>query len=81
MPLISYLCQCGKKQSKFYRMSKDATSYRPCECGLDAKRQLSSPSNASIITVDNGVQSKAVEVNLEVIKSIEQNSTKDFSKD
>jgi hypothetical protein len=42
------------------------------------KKQLSAPSSTSVITVDNGHQAKAVEVNLEVVKSNEENSTKDF---
>jgi hypothetical protein len=76
MPLISYLCSCKKGASKFFR--KEVPSSIPCECGLEMKRQLSSPSNTSVITIDNGVMAKAVEVNLETIKSNEENSTKDF---
>jgi hypothetical protein len=49
---------------------------RKCEVGM--KKQLSAPSSTSVITVDNGHQAKAVEVNLEVVKSNEENSTKDF---
>lgn len=78
MPLISYLCKCGKTQSKFFRMSKDALISLPCGCGGEFKKQLSAPSNASKIVVDNGVMAKSVEVDLEIIKSNEENSTKDF---
>jgi len=59
-------------------MSKDAPSSLPCECGGEFKKQLSAPSNASKIIVDNGVMSKAVEVDLEIIKSNEENSVRDF---
>lgn len=78
MPLLSYLCECGKYKSKFYRVSKEAPSKLECECGKELKRQLSAPSNASKIVIDNGFQAKSVEVDLNVIASNEENSTKDF---
>jgi hypothetical protein len=49
-----------------------------CECGLEMKKQLSAPSNSSKVVVDNGVQSRAVEVDLAVVADNETNSTKDF---
>jgi hypothetical protein len=78
MPLIHYLCECGKFKSKFYRVSKDAPRNFGCECGKEYKKQLSAPSSASKIVVDNGVQAKAVEVDLNIIQSNQENSTKDF---
>lgn len=78
MPLLYYLCDCGKNVSKFYRIAKDAPAELACVCGLAYKKQLSAPSSKSIITVDNGHQARAVEVNLDTIKSNEENSTKDF---
>lgn len=82
MPLIRYICSCNKTASKFYRLAKDAPSGFTCtDCGKEFKKQLSSPSNASKITIDNGAQAKAVEVNLDVINSNLENSLKDFKKD
>jgi hypothetical protein len=78
MPLIHYICKCGISTSKFYRFVKEIFSELECECGLKMRRQLSSPSNASKITVDNGVQAKSVEVDLNVVESNQENSTKDF---
>lgn len=78
MPLIYYACKCGNTKSKFYRLGKDALSVISCDCGAELKKQLSGPSTASKITVDNGYQSKSVEVDLQIIKSIEENSTKEF---
>lgn len=78
MPLIYYLCSCGKNMSKFYRVAKDALSCIVCECGKEYKKQLSAPNSKSVFVVDNGVQAKAVEVNLDTIKSNEENSIKDF---
>jgi len=79
MPLICYLCSCKKTVSKFYRVAKDALPGIICECGLEMKKQLSAPSNKSVLTIDNGVQAKAVEVNLATIESNLENSSKDFS--
>lgn len=78
MPLLFYLCDCGRKMSKFHRNAKDAPMGFTCICGDEYKRQLSSPSSKSVITIDNGIQAKSVEVNLETIESNEINSTKDF---
>jgi hypothetical protein len=78
MPLISYLCSCGLKQSKFHRQAKDAPVELACVCGGAYKRQLSSPSSKSVIEIDNGHQARKVEVNLETIKSNEENSIRDF---
>ena len=49
-----------------------------CSCGGEYKKQLSAPSSKSVVTIDNGFQAKAVEVNLDTIQSNEENSTKDF---
>jgi len=81
MPLIFYLCGCGKSKSKFFRIAKEAPTSFQCDCGADFKKQLSAPSNASKITVDNGVQGRAVEVDLNIIQSNLDNSMKDFSEE
>jgi hypothetical protein len=79
MPLIYYLCSCGWDTSKFFRQPKDATSSIQCyKCDKEAKKQLSAPNSRSIVVVDNGVQARKVEVNLQVVKDIESRSTKDF---
>lgn len=81
MPLIYYLCKCGNSARKFYRVSKEALGGIPCSCGLEMKKQLSPPSNSSKIVVDNGVMAKGVEVDLSVVESNKENSTKDFTKE
>lgn len=50
------------------------------KCGKNAKKILKAPSSTSTIVVDNGVQGRAVEVNLEVVEDIRERSTKDFNK-
>ncbi len=78
MPLLNYLCPCNKSVSKFWRVVKEAPSRIVCECGLEMKKQLSAPSNSSKVVVDNGVQSKSVEVDLAVVADNEANSIRDF---
>ena len=78
MPLIFYLCSCGLSSSKFFRVAPKAPSGISCKCGLEMKKQLKGPSNNSTVIVDNGVQSRAVEVDLAVVADNELNSTKDF---
>jgi hypothetical protein len=78
MPLIHYLCSCGLQVSKFYRNAKEAPVGLTCVCGNEYKKQLSAPSSKSVLTIDNGVQAKSVEVDLAVVESNIINSTKDF---
>jgi len=78
MPLISYLCVCGRGLSKFYRLAKDAPACMTCECGSEYKKRLSAPTNSSKIVVDNGFQAKATEVDLNVVESNIENSVRDF---
>ena len=78
MPLFFYLCSCGLSSSKFFRVVASAPLGITCKCGLEMKKQLKGPSNNSVIIVDNVIQSKATEVDLAVVASNEENSTKDF---
>ena len=78
MPLIHYVCECKYSVSKFHRQAKDAPATLKCEkCGKDAKRALKAPASRSVVTIDNGVQSRSVEVNLEVIEANQEQAEKD----
>jgi hypothetical protein len=79
MPLIKYICSCKKTISKFFRGADNVPPIFLCVCGLEAKRQLGSPSASSIVTIDNGLMAKSLDVNLEIVENNEGNSTKDFS--
>jgi len=68
MPLIRYSCECGKFKSKFHRVGTSAPALLLCECGKDMKKTLSGPSSNSLIAIDNGVQARRVEVNIDSIK-------------
>jgi hypothetical protein len=79
MPLIHYQCECSCSTSKFFRHPKDVPLEVICkECGKNAKKKLKGPSSKSIVVVDNGVQARATEVDLEMVEDIEARSTKDF---
>lgn len=45
------------------------------------KKQLSAPSSSSKVTVDNGVQARAVEVNPDIVEINEQRANKNYSED
>jgi hypothetical protein len=81
MPIIAYQCSCGLVTKKFYRVVKEIPSCLTCKCGKDTKRTLSAPSSASIVSIDNGVQARAVEVNLDIVEDVRNRSTKDFKED
>ena len=82
MPLIHYAHgkdECPYSISKFFRSPKDAPSTVKCiKCTKDMKKMLKGPSSSSIISIDNGFQARATEVNLEIVEDIETRSTKDF---
>lgn len=66
MPLIKYQClngECGNLLSKLYRKGPDVEPSIVCKkCGGRAERILSPPASTSKITIDNGVQARAVEI-------------------
>lgn len=68
MPIIRYNCQCGESVGKFYRAGASAPALLPCVCGLELKRTLAGPTSDSKIVVDNGVQARKVEINVDHIK-------------
>ena len=79
MPLLYYLCNCTHHFSKFFRHPTQAPPILACEkCNKEAKKQLKAPNSTSVLTIDNGIQAKSVEINPDIIESNIENSTKDF---
>ena len=79
MPLIHYQCACLYSTSKFFRHPKEIVSEVVCKkCGKQAKKQLKAPASRSIVYVDNNVQARRTEVNIELVEDLEARSTKDF---
>ena len=79
MPIIAYSCGESHLVKKFYRSASDAPTLLICEkCGAESKKQLSSPSSQSKLIVDNGVQARSVEINLDVIEANQERANKDY---
>lgn len=75
--LIKFYCNnpdCGNEISKFFKSHKDIPPFLDCgACGTGKmEREYSAPSSKSTIVVDNGFQSKSVEVLTEVVAKEEK---------
>jgi hypothetical protein len=82
MPLIHYLCECNYSESKFFRQAKDAPATLPCKkCGKNQKKTLSAPSSSSKISIDNGVQARAVEITPDIVEINKARSEKNYRED
>lgn len=81
MPRINYKCTCGHEKKKFFSTAKKVTDAIECEeCGAEMKRTLSGPTQRSKMVVDNGVQSKATELDREIVEIIEDREQADLKK-
>jgi hypothetical protein len=84
MPLIVYACKAGHITKKLTRQAKDAPASFPCpaeDCYHEAKKQLSAPNSASKISIDNGVQARAVEINPDIVEINKARSEKNYRED
>lgn len=84
MPMIRYKCsddKCGCSFTKLYRKGTDAVAELECDkCGSKAKRMLSSPASFSKITVDNGLQARAVEIYPDVEEIMSERARKPYDR-
>jgi hypothetical protein len=79
MPLINYTCECKHSVGKFFRQAKEAPASFICEkCNKEMKKTLSMPTSSSKITVDNGVQARAVEIIPNIVEINQERSAKDY---
>lgn len=79
MPLIAYSCDCGHILKKYFRQVIDAPAVFACnKCEKEMKKTLSSPSNSSKITVDNGIQARAVEITPDIVEINQERSNKNY---
>ena len=82
MPLIAYVCECGHVEKKFHRQAKDSPAFFLCtHCGKDMKKSLSAPNSTSNISIDNGVQARAVEINPDIVEINKARSEKNYRED
>lgn len=77
MPLINYQCDCGKVFKKYIKSAKDAPSIFKCECGLDAQKVFGATSSSYKITIDNGLMSRAIEVDPNITEINDERSSVD----
>jgi len=79
MPLIAYQCECKNSKTKYYRQVKDVPAFIICDkCEKQMKKLLSSPTNSSKITVDNGLQARAVEIIPDIVEINQKRSDKNY---
>lgn len=83
MPLIAYKCKCGHLISKYERQVANIPAFLTCPfCKTDTlKKMLSAPSNSSKISVDNGFQARAVEIDPNIIEMNEARSNKNYTEE
>jgi hypothetical protein len=71
--LIKFSCNnpnCRNEISKFFKHHKDIPSFLDCgSCGTGKlEREFGAPTSKSVFVVDNGFQSKSVEVTSEILE-------------
>jgi hypothetical protein len=82
MPLIGYLCSCGFSFKKYTRSAKDALPIVVCsKCGLEAKKSFGATSSSHLTVIDNGVMSRRLEINPEIMEINDERSARDYSEE
>jgi uncharacterized pyridoxamine 5'-phosphate oxidase family protein len=82
MPIIAYSCECKNVTKKFYRSAKDSPTVLICDkCKKEMKKMLSSPSSVSKISIDNGVQARAVEIVPNIVELNQERANKNYKGD
>lgn len=81
MPLISYLCTCGISFKKYKKNAMDASLSVICKCGLEAKKAFGHTSSNHLITIDNGLMSRSVTVDPDIMTINDERSSRDYSEE
>ena len=81
MPLINYVCGCGKSFKKYLKSAKDALPSVKCECGLEAKKSFGATSSSHLTVIDNGLQARRVEVDPNIMEINDERSAKDYTEE
>jgi hypothetical protein len=81
MPLINYACGCGEIQKKYFQSAKDVPSVLKCKCGLEAKKAFGATSSSHLITIDNGLQARRLEVRENIMEINDERSAKDYTEE
>jgi hypothetical protein len=82
MPLIPYICNsCGFTCKKMLRRAPFPSTLICDKCDGSMTRSLRAPSQSSKITVDNGYQARAVEIEPNIVEINEEQSKKNLRED
>ena len=81
MPLLNYLCTCGEVSKKYFKSAKEAPATIKCKCDLEAKKTFGLTSSSHLITIDNGLMAKKIEVSPDIMQINDERSQKDYSED
>lgn len=78
MPLISYPCKCGETAKKYVKSAKDAAAFISCpKCGAEAKKGFGNTSSSHKIIIDNGLMSRRIEVDPNIMEINDERSSVD----
>ena len=81
MPLINYVCDCGEVLKKYFKSAKDASPTVKCKCGSEAKKSFGATSSSHLVTIDNGLMARAIQVNENIMEINDERSAKDRTED
>lgn len=81
MPLISYSCTCGISFNKYKKTASDAPDSLKCKCGLEAKKAFGLTSSSHKIVIDNGLMSRRLEIDPDIMEINDERSKKDYSEE
>lgn len=75
MPILSYKCECGISKKTLVRAKEIKTHEQICTCGKKMKRILNAPASVSKMIIDQGFQSKAIEVMTDIVEVMDKDAT------
>lgn len=81
MPLINYLCGCGKVYKKYFKSAKEALLEVRCDCGSEAKKVFGTTSSSHKTIIDNGLMSRRLEIDPNIMGVNDERSQKDYTED
>lgn len=79
MPLLNYLCTCGEIQKKYFKAVKDAPPSIECKCGTKAVKVFGATSSSHLVTIDNGLMARKIEINPDIMEINDERSSRDYT--
>ncbi len=81
MPLLNYTCSCGDIWKKYFKTAKDAPDTITCICGSEAKKSFGATSSSHKTVIDNGLMSRRLEIDPNIMEINDERSAKDYSEE